>query len=174
MKKKIAIYPGSFNPFHWGHLNILEKSEAIFDEVIIAVGINPEKKEVFSEPNQIGTLDVHVIEQNREETIKQNLPSKKVETYSGFLHDYVFKKEKEGCDVTIIRGLRNGDDLAYEMNQLRFIQDMKPDVKVIFIVCDPAYSHLSSSAIRSIRKINKTGESAAVNYIAKEIINVYD
>ena len=151
--KKIAIYPGSFNPFTIGHLNILEKAEAIFgkENVIIAVGINPDKNQ---EP-----ID-------RVATIQQNLPSKHVEKFQGLLTDYVWEKEKDGYEVVIVKGLRNGDDLAYEANQLRFLEEMKPDLKVMFLLCDKQYEHVSSSAYRALEKI-KTGTGH--RYLAKEI-----
>lgn len=166
--KKIAIYPGSFNPFTIGHLNILEKVEAVFgkENVIISVGVNPEKVKTISTPGQIGTTAIGHVEIDRVATIKGNLPSKNVEKYSGFLTDYVFEKEKEGYDVTIIRGLRNGDDLDYEINQLRFMEEMKPDIKVIFISCDKQFEHISSSAYRMLEAV-KPG--AGHKYLAKEI-----
>lgn len=166
--KKIAIYPGSFNPFTIGHQNILEKAESIFgkENVIIAVGVNPEKtKSISPAPGQVGQVSIHMIEIDRVATIKFNLPSKNVEKYSGFLTDYVFEKEKEGYDVTVIRGLRNGSDLDYEVNQLRFIQDMKPDFKVMFLVCDKQFEHVSSSAYRMLEAVRP---GAGHKYLAKE------
>lgn len=154
--KKIAIYPGSFNPFTIGHLNILEKAEAIFgkENVIIAVGRNPQK----ANPQ---TAQFECIE-----TIKRNLPSKKVEGFKEFLTDYVWEKEKEGFDVTIVKGLRNGDDLDYEVNQLRFMEEMKPNIKVIFITCDKQFEHVSSSAYRALEAVRPF---SGHKYLAKEI-----
>ena len=86
-----------------------------------------------------------------------------VEFYSGFLHEHIIKYEQEGYDVTVVRGLRNGDDLNYEMNQLAFIQDFKKDVKTVFIACDKEVAHISSSAIRMIKKFG--GDESVKNYI---------
>ena len=161
MSNKIAIYPGSFNPFTIGHLNILEKAEAIFgkENVIIAVGVNPEK--VKTTYTTSGTF----VSDPRIETIQRNLPTKKVEGFSGFLTDYIWVKEQEGYDVTIVKGLRNGDDLDYEVNQLRYLQDRKPDMKTIFLVCDKEYEHVSSSGYRACEAIQP---GAGHKYLAKE------
>ncbi len=137
-RPKIGIYAGSFNPFHKGHLNILEKATKIFDKVILARGINPEKKDSI----EIEKLDVPV------------LKYKQCENFIGFLTDYISSKENY-AELTLIRGLRNGDDLDYEINQLRFMEEMKDDLKVIFIACDKQYEHISSSAIRNLEKIDK-------------------
>jgi len=168
MKKKIAIYPGSFNPFTIGHLNILEKAEAIFgvENVIIAVGINPEKVKAIATPDQIGTTAIGHVPIDRVATIKQNLPSKNVENYSGFLTDYVWEKEQAGFEVTIVKGLRNGDDLDYEVNQLRFMEEMKPNVKIMFLVCDKQFEHVSSSAYRALEEVRK---GSGHRYLAKEL-----
>lgn len=138
-KKKIAIYPGTFDPFTTGHLNITEKTETIFgkENVIIAVGQNPKKDK---NPGDAAWA--------RTKTIQENLPSRKVESYKGFLTDYIFEKEKLGFDVTVIRGLRNGFDLQYETNLLRALQDFKPDIKVLFFLCDKEFDHVSSSLYR--------------------------
>ena len=148
IKKRLGIYPGSFNPFSIGHLDILEKAEKLFDEVIVAVGNNPDKK---SEINVVGTL-------------KRNLVGKSVEGYDGFLIDYVYKKEAEGYDVTIVRGLRNGSDLDYEINILRVLEDQNPCVKMIFIPCNRRLGHVSSSMIRGMEAILP---GAASEYIVK-------
>ncbi|MEM9981608.1 MAG: adenylyltransferase/cytidyltransferase family protein [Bacteroidota bacterium] len=136
-KPKIGVYPGSFNPFHNGHLNILEKAEQVFDKVIIARGINPEKETI-----------------EKGEALSPVLYYRQIEGFQGLLTDYITSKEAH-ADVTLIRGLRNGDDLAYEMNQLNFMRDMKADLKTVFFHCDREFEHISSSAIRNLEKIGK-------------------
>jgi pantetheine-phosphate adenylyltransferase len=139
--KTIAIYPGSFNPFHKGHLNILEKAKRIFGEnnVIIAIGQNPSKQ------NQ---SDSEIISRAKEINDKTKTS---VEIYQTFLHEYIENLENMGFNIVVIRGLRNGDDLDYEVNQMRFIDDFKKGVNVVYITCDKEYEHISSSAIRTLQ-----------------------
>ncbi len=132
-KPKIAVYAGSFNPIHKGHLNIIEKAEKIFDKVIIAIGNNPEKN-----------LSTNVLD-------TKMMGYRQVDYYDGLLTDYL---KGLGYEVTLIRGLRNANDLQYETTQLRFLQDMMPEISVINIICDKEYDHISSSAIRMLKKIN--------------------
>lgn len=132
-KPSIAIYAGSFNPFHKGHYNILKKAEQIFDKVIIARGVNAEKKN-------------EVIE------LPEKLQYRQIENYNGLLTDFI---NKLGYDVTVIRGLRNATDLQYELTQYRFLQDLNPNIKVVSIFCDKEYEHISSSAIRQLKMYNK-------------------
>lgn len=138
--KTIAIYAGSFNPFTIGHLNILEKTIKIFENVVVAFGINPSKENC----NVEGRLN----------DLKKSLKKMKIEcdviSYTTFLHELIEKKEAEGYKVVLVRGLRNGDDLNYEDNQLKFIRDFKKDINVVFIRCDEEFEHVSSSAIRQL------------------------
>ena len=152
-RKKLVIYPGSFNPFTVGHLNILEKAERMFgaDNVVILVGANPTKDSADRA--------------DRAKTIALNLPSKKVDNFYGYLTDYVHTKEEEGYDVIIIRGLRNGDDLDYEVNQLRYLEDRKKNLNVIFIICDKEFEHISSSGYRACEKVQ---EGSGYFYVARE------
>ncbi len=163
MKDTIAIYPGSFNPFTIGHQNILEKAERIFGEgnVIIAVGISPEKVDVPIMEMLVSMSDSKV------RTIKKQLNSEKVEGYIGFLTEYVKKKKEEtGKNVVVIRGLRNGHDFDYEYNQLRFMWDQMPELDILCLFADPLYMHVSSSAYRALEKV-KPGSGH--KYLAKEI-----
>lgn len=156
--KTIAIIPGSYNPIHIGHINILEKAEAIFGKgnVFLCFGINPDK--VSSD----GIEDyIKKIEQ-RCKDIEVKI-QREVRFYKGFLHDYISSLESEGYNVVVVRGLRNGDDLDYEVNQLRFINDFKKGVKTTFIVCDKEYEHISSSAIRKLEEFG--GKESIKNYI---------
>jgi len=142
----LAIYAGSFNPFTVGHLNIVEKAEHIFGKgnVLIAIGINPTKTSIE---------DKDIIN-NRAKYISQKT-GREVVVYTTFLHEFIEEQEKEGYNVVLVRGLRNGDDLSYEQNQLRFIEEFKPDVKPIFIMCDKQYEHISSSAIKQLESLRK-------------------
>lgn len=128
---KIGIYAGSFNPFHKGHLNIIEKAEKIFDKVIIAVGKNTDKNNTT-----MPAID----------TFRQ------VDYYDGLLTDYI---DSLCYPVTLIRGMRNSTDFQFELNQYRFLQDLKKDIQVVSIFCDKEYEHISSSAIRTLKQFNK-------------------
>lgn len=147
--KTIVIYPGSFNPFHIGHLNIIQKAERIFKtyctDVIVAMGINFDK----IDPSKINE---YIESKSEEAKILSEKIGREVIIYSKFLHELVEDYEKLGYNVVIIRGLRNGTDLDYEVNQLRFVNDFKKDINVIYITCDQKFEHISSSAINKIEK----------------------
>jgi pantetheine-phosphate adenylyltransferase len=140
--KTLAVYCGSFNPFHIGHLNIVDKMEKIFGygNIMLAIGVNPGK---MSNPTDQTEL------LQRAAKLSQNMDVP-VEVYTTFLHELIEKKEAEGYKVILVRGLRNGDDLNYEDNQLKFIKDFKKDINVVFIRCDEEFEHISSSAIRQL------------------------
>jgi pantetheine-phosphate adenylyltransferase len=146
----IGVYPGSFNPFHRGHYNILLKAQEIFDKVIVARGINQEK--------EASAYDMPMIVKNRAECIE----------YTGLLTDCleaIIKKEQEAvldAKVTIIRGLRNSVDLQYEMNQYRYLQDLKPNIQMVSIFCDKEFEHISSSGIRTLQPF---GYDKVKNYL---------
>ena len=166
--KTLAIYPGSFSPFTIGHQNILEKAEKIFDEVIVAVGINPEKiKSIPSDKNEREDL-LNSIKDARVDVISKQLENKKVEGYTGFLTDYVREKEAEGYIVIVIRGLRNGYDFDYEYTNIRYALDQKPDLNFVLIPCDPLFLHVSSSAYRAIESVQS---GAGHNYLARKSKN---
>lgn len=130
---KIGLYVGSFNPFHKGHYNILEKSEDIFDKVIIGRGINPNKDNIIVD-------------------LPYNISNREIINYNGLLTDLISSLNH---DVTMIRGLRNANDLEYETTQYRYLQDLMPNIKLISLFCDVEYSHISSGAIRYLSKYNK-------------------
>mgnify|MGYP003418140255 CR=1 FL=1 len=157
--KTIGIYAGSFNPFHIGHYNILQKAERMFDEVIIAVGNNPakEQKGTFTIVN--GSVEV-ITDRPSYEVIGDFLRNQTVEGYTGYLTDYVKEKMSEVDSDTkfvVIRGLRNGHDLDYEVNQLRVMEDLMGDenLDVVFIPCDKEFEHVSSTMCRQMESIRR-------------------
>jgi len=106
MKRKIAIVPGSFDPITYGHIDIIKRSSELFDEIIVAILVNPDKKYLFSLDERVEMI---------EETIK-DIPNVRVDAFSGLLVNYA---KKVGSSV-IVRGLRAVSDFEYEM-QLTFM-----------------------------------------------------
>lgn len=133
-KPKIAIFPGTFDPFHIGHMNVLKQAEQQFDKVVIAKGHNSQKP-----------ISTKVIEK-----LRQTLPHHQVDEYHGMLTDYI---KAYYCveDVTVIRGLRNGQDLQYEQNLRAALRDMEPRLNIVYYVCDAEVSHISSSLCREVQ-----------------------
>ncbi|MGA1249258.1 MAG: hypothetical protein ACO3YM_02050 [Candidatus Kapaibacteriota bacterium] len=72
--------------------------------------------------------------------------------FTGLLTQFI-EQHSHYANVTLVKGLRNGDDLDYEVNQLRFMETMYPDLKVVFIQCDKEYEHISSTALRNLERI---------------------
>ena len=132
-KPKIGVFAGSFNPFHKGHYNVLQKAERLFDKVIIAFGKNPDKTE-------------------RSWVVPKTIANRQQAEYGGLVTDYIDSLDYE---VTVVRGLRNSTDFQYEQNQYRYIQELKPDINIINIFCDKEFEHISSSGIRTLEKFNK-------------------
>lgn len=143
-KPRIGIYAGSFRPFTTGHLNVLQQAEKIFDKVVVAFGTNPDKEE-------------------KSVVIPQTIQNRECIVYTGLLPDILKQYEAMGCEVTLIRGLRNEYDLNYEQNLIQYVKDMMPSLKVVLLLCDREFEHVSSSAIRGLIKAGAT--EAANKYV---------
>ncbi|MFA5313248.1 MAG: adenylyltransferase/cytidyltransferase family protein [Methanomassiliicoccales archaeon] len=146
----IGVYAGSFDPFHLGHLNILQKAEKLFDKVIIAVATDPSKSS--DEPL------------NRKRLLEKQLPCHQIDIVEKFLTNHI--RVIEGvADITLIRGLRNGYDLSYEMNLLRYMEDQYNELKVVWIPCDRKYEYVSS---RDLRGLGKIEEGSELSYLPQQ------
>ena len=136
---RIAIYPGSFNPFHRGHLSILRQAERVFDKVIIGVGANRQK------PGAAATL-----EQRRTE-LQARLRFHEVVEIPGLLTDFITNYP---LPISVVRGVRDGTDLEAELRYSRFLEELRPETSVVWISCEAELQHLSSSAIRELDSIS--------------------
>ena len=134
---KIAIYAGSFNPWHEGHGDILKKALKVFDKVFVLQGHNPRKPEV-KDKNFLKVYDRH---------------KDKVE--AGFFKGLLAEVVKEMKPDALIRGLRNGYDLEYEANLQYWNEDLGVECPTVYFLCDRKLTHISSSALREYEKLKQ-------------------
>ena len=133
-----AVYPGSFDPITNGHIYISERAAALFDELIVAVLVNPDKRSMFSEEErQIMAREALV-----------HLPNVKVKYFGGLLVDFMRQQQSR----IIIRGLRALSDFEYEFQTALMNRQLAPEIETFFIVTDAKYSYLSSRAIKTAFK----------------------
>lgn len=132
---KVAVYPGSFNPWHEGHDDILQKALLVFDNVIIAQGVNPDKP---ISANAKLPLRAKAMWGNRIQ----------LASYHGLLRDFL---EGQKIDA-IVKGLRTSIDFEYEKTQLYWNEDLGILIPTVYIIADRKLVHVSSSAIRTLEK----------------------
>src|SRR5256885_17100871 len=132
---RIGVFPGQFDPITNGHLDIIRRGAVLFDELIVAVGINPEKRELF-------TLDERV---RMIKSLLKDVPGCRVERYSGLTVDFV----RQAKAKAILRGIRDVSDLRYEF-QLALANRAVGGVETVFIMTGDQYALTSSSLIRQV------------------------
>jgi len=139
-----GIYPGSFNPWHDGHTDILDKALMIFDHVVVARGVNTQKALCMS---GLTTDDVVRMRDVGRITLT---------SYEGLLVDEITRLNERGTPISaVVRGLRNGYDLQYEQNLQYWNEDLGLDIPTVYFICDRALGHISSSAIRGVKNMKK-------------------
>lgn len=152
MEKKVAIYPGSFDPFTLGHKNIVEQSLRMFDKVVIAIGENSQKRSFLSIAK-------------REELIKlcfSGNTNVEVVSYKGLTADYCRKHQIN----FIIRGIRNVGDFEFERGIASLNKRLNPELDSIFLMTPIEFSDISSTAVREI--INNNGDASM--FLPSEIV----
>ncbi|MFK5983268.1 MAG: pantetheine-phosphate adenylyltransferase [Flavobacteriaceae bacterium] len=132
---KRAVFPGSFDPITLGHIDIINRSLLLFDEIIIAIGVNVDKKHMFSLEDR---------EKQLEDTFKHE-PKIKVKSYSGLTVDFCKNENAK----FILRGLRNTTDFTYEQSIAQTNANLQ-SIESIFLVCSPEVSNISSSIVRDV------------------------
>lgn len=155
MNKQIAIYPGSFDPITYGHLDIIERGLEVFGEIIIAVARNSEKKSLFSTAERINLI---------KEAIGNNARVT-VDTFDGLLVDYVVSR---GSKV-ILRGLRAVSDFEYEFQIAQMNHNLKSEVETLFMMTSVPYGYLSSSIVKEVAGLQGPVESLVPPVIAKAL-----
>jgi len=142
-QKKIAVFPASFDPVTNGHIDLIERilKLSIFDELILAVAVNPDKSSNFTIEERVEML--------KEAT--KDYPNVVVESITGLTARYA---KKRGASV-IIRGLRAFSDFDFELHLALTNRILAPDVDTLFLMSDDKYSHVSSTLVMQIAQIDK-------------------
>jgi pantetheine-phosphate adenylyltransferase len=135
-RRSLAVFPGSFDPITNGHMDIIGRGLSVFDEVIVAILVNPEKNPLFSV-------------EERCELIRSSLRGKRrarVETFSGLLVDYA---RRVGA-TTIVRGLRAISDFEYEFQMALMNRRLDPRIETVFMMPAESYSYISSRLVKEV------------------------
>lgn len=144
--EKIAIYAGSFDPITNGHIGIIKRALKVVDKLVIAVGVNADKKPLFSVSDRVDMV--------KKATTKFNV---EVESFNGLIVDYAKRK---GCH-TLIRSLRAVSDFDYEFQMALINRKLDHKIETIFLMTDEKYLYLSSSLVKDLAK-NKCNISTLV------------
>jgi len=135
-----AIYPGSFDPLTFGHVDIIERSARLFDRVIVSILTNSQKVPLFTVDERIEIM---------REILKPRFPNVEVDVFRGLLVDYARQK---GAKV-IVRGIRAVTDYEYEFQMALMNRRLTPDIETVFMMPAENYSYLSSRLVKEIAEL---------------------
>jgi pantetheine-phosphate adenylyltransferase len=157
---RIAVYPGSFDPITYGHVDIIYRASRLFDRVIVAVLNNPAKAPLFTTDERLDML----MEATRE------IRNVEVDCFSGLLIDYV---EKKGA-TTVVKGLRAVSDFEFELQMALMNRKLNKNVETIFMMTSSRYSFLSSSLVKEIAKLGGCVKDLVPGYVNEQLIKKFN
>lgn len=134
--KRIAIFPGSFDPFTSGHADVVQRALPLFDHIVIGLGVNSSKSRIFGPDLMLNCIN----EAFRHE------PRVSVETFSGLTANFALEKEAR----FLLRGLRNTTDFEYENTLAQVNSHVNPGLETFFLITSPAYAFISSTIVRDL------------------------
>lgn len=154
---KLCIYPGTFDPFTNGHLDVLQRAAKLFKHVRVAVAIDSTKKPLFSPEKRVELIQGNL----------RGLPNVDVVSFDGLLVEFA-RREKA---TAIIRGLRALSDFEFEFNMALMNRHLEPEVETIFVMPKESYSYTSSSLVKQIAKLGGDVSKFVPANVAKALRN---
>ncbi len=152
---RIAVYTGSFDPVTLGHLHIIERAAALFDDLVIGIGINEDKESLFAPDDRVDLM----------RSVTGRLPNTRVEVFDGLAVDFV---RSLGAHI-MIRGIRPLTDIAGEFTMMMANQQLDPGVETVFLMADERFTHVSSSLLKQIARLSDDDDQLA-KFVPPEII----
>lgn len=138
-----AIYPGSFDPVTNGHLDIIERGCKLFDEIIVAIVVNPHKQPLFSVEERRELLTAVLAQ------LKNDACQLVVEDFAGLLMDYAAAR----AAAAIVRGIRAFSDYEYELQMALMNRRLEPRIETVFMMPAEAYSYVSSRLVKEVAQL---------------------
>ena len=131
-----AVFPGSFDPPTYGHLNIIERASRLFDNVDVVIAVNPEKQALFSADERIALM----------QTLTEPFANVSVHQWEGLIVNYA---RQSGANI-LLRGIRNANDFSYEFDLSLMNHNLNASIETLFIPTEQRYSIVKSSAIKEL------------------------
>ncbi|MFZ3100993.1 MAG: pantetheine-phosphate adenylyltransferase [Desulfitobacteriaceae bacterium] len=156
---RIAIYPGTFDPVTYGHLDILQRAVGVFDEVIIAVAADSNKSPLFSLGERIQLLTEATVD----------MPTVSVRVFEGLTVEFA----RRCGSAAIIRGLRVMSDFEYEFQLALMNKKLATDVETVFLMTKSDFSFISSSAIKWVASLHGSVSEFVPDHVEKALMEKY-
>ncbi|HBQ95798.1 MAG: pantetheine-phosphate adenylyltransferase [Firmicutes bacterium] len=158
--ERLAVYPGSFDPIHLGHVDVIERAAKLFDTLIVAVFVNTAKTPLFSDSERLQMV--------REST--KHIPNVIIERSEDLLVRYA---QKRGVDA-IVRGLRAVLDFDYEFQIALMNKKMAPNLETIFILTGEKYSYLSSTLIKELASYGAELKNLVPPHVESQLVQKFN
>ena len=155
-----AIYPGSFDPVTYGHLDIIERSAKLVDELIVGVLNNNAKSPLFSVAERVRML----------EEVTKNISNVKVVPFEGLLVDFARQMDAK----MLVRGLRAITDFEYELQMSQTNHKLAPDLETVFLTTNLDYSYLSSTIVKEVATFGGDISKFVPEYVSEQILEKMD
>jgi pantetheine-phosphate adenylyltransferase len=139
LNPRVAVYTGTFDPVHRGHLDVIQRGSRLFDRLIVGIGVNPDKATLFDVEERIALL----------KEVSTGLGNVEVRAFDGLAVRFV---REIGARI-MIRGLRTLSDMEYEFTMSLMNLNLDPEIETVFLMAKEEYSHVSSSLLRQIGKL---------------------
>ncbi len=152
---KVAIYPGSFDPLTYGHIDVVERGLEIFDKIIVAIAENEEKRPLFSVEERLRMV----------RTIFKDTPNVIVDSFKGLLVDYVGKTNAK----VILRGLRATSDFEYEFHMASMNRSLNTHLDTLFMMTSKDYFFVSSRTIKEVARLGGAVEGLVPDLVVRRL-----
>ncbi len=152
---RIAVYTGSFDPITLGHLDVIERASRIFDQIVVGVGINPDKQPLFDQDERVRLVEAAVA----------HLPNVAVKRFAGLSVAFVREQQAQ----VVLRGVRSLTDIEAEFTMSLANRMLDPGIETVFLMADAQYSHISSSLLKQITPL--ADDDALAKFVPPPVVS---